>query len=219
MPAKYKKDVYFDEILCSWITSYARSQRWRIAGWYSVKDLIQDGYICYCKCRDAYTLGKPDPAATHDLHTNTPDESQRRHFMALVQRAFKNHIHTLSTRYMVNREEPVDCPASMDSATMLEEMVPPVPEEISVLMAVANAPAEIGEAIGKLISDGIEGEQYLRTRLRHQIVIVRHATGGVSTSMRVVRGRRALRETSTEYFQRVLGDGDILRKTGAYIHS
>jgi hypothetical protein len=219
MTAAKPTDVYFDEILRSWITSYARSQRWRIAGWYSVKDLIQDGYICYCKCRDAYTLGEPDPTAVHDLNTNTPNKSQRRHFMALVQTAFKNHIHTLSTRYMVNREEPIDCPSSMDSVTMLEDMAPPQLEETSVLMALASAPAEIGEAIGKLISDGLDGEQYLRTRLRRQIVITKHSTGGVSTSIRVTRGRRALRETTTEYFQRVLGDGDILRKTGAYIHS
>jgi hypothetical protein len=213
------KDVYFDEILRSWIVGYARSQRWRIAGWYSVSDLTQDGYLCYCKCRDAYTIGEPDPNAVHDLHTVTPDNSQRRHFMVLVQRAFMNHVHTLSIRYMANREEPVDCPASVDSATMLEELVPLQPEEISVLMALASAPAEIREAIGKLISDGIEGETFLRTRLRRQFVITRHASGGVSTSIRIVRGRRALRETSTEYFQRLLGDGDMLRKTADYLHS
>lgn len=219
MTAVKPKDVYFDTILRSWIASYARSQRWRIAGWYSVSDLIQDGYICYCKCRDAYTLGEPDPTAIHDLNTSNPDKSQRRHFMALVQRAFINHIHTLSSRYMVNREEPIDCPASMDSVTMLEELVPPQLEETSVLMALASAPVEISDAIGKLISDGVEGEAYLRTRLRRQFVVTKHASGGVSTSIRVVRGRRALRETSTEYFARVLGDGDILRKTGAYIYS
>lgn len=212
-------DVYFDAILRSWIISYARSQRWRVAGWYSVTDLIQDGYICYCKCRNAYTLGAPNPDAHHDLNTKAPDESQRRHFMALVQRAFTNHVHTLSNRYMAFREEPVDCPASSDSALLLEEMIPAQGEEMSALMTLANAPVEIGNAIVKLINDGLDGEAYLRTRLQKRIVMIPHASGGVSVSTRLVKSRRALRETSSERFQRLLKDGDIARKTTAYLCS
>lgn len=212
------KDVYFDAILHNWLEAFARRERWRVAGWYGVADLVQDGYICYCKCRDKYTLGPPEPGH-QDLNTDVPNDAQRRHFMALVQRAFFNHLMTLSTNYPIAMEEPVSCAPSDDSALLLEGLMPPAPEETTILMALANAPVEIGAAIGKLINDGVEGEAYLRSRLRRHLVLKTHASGAVSASIRVTRGKRALRETTSAYFQRVLGDGDLPRKVAAYIHS
>lgn len=222
------RDVYFDLALQIWIKNKARQERWRVAGWYSVGDLEQDGYICYCKCRDKYTTAPPEPGdrpdgfAHQDLFTlvdGQPNEIQRRHFMSLVQRAFINHISTLSSNYPISKEEPVDCSVIEDSVSILEGLAPPVPEETTVLMALANAPTEISSAISVLISDGLEGQAYLRSKLHNTLVVSKHASGGVSVSTRTVRGRRALRETTVERFQRLLGDGEVERKTVAYLYS
>lgn len=210
------KDVYFDSALHLWLKKFARQEHWRVASWYSEADLVQDGYVYYCKCRDAYTLATPD-AGFQDLNTDAPSKAQRKHFMVLVQRSLTNHLMTLSVKYAINREAPVDCSVVEDSAQLLEGLAPPQPEETSLLMALAAAPAEIGSAIGLLIQDG--EEVFRRTKLRKTLDITRHPTGGVTASLRVTRGRRALRETTREHFQRLLGDGAIQDKTAAYLYS
>jgi hypothetical protein len=228
--ARQNKDVYFDEALHFWLQKTARREHWRIAGWYGIEDLVQDGVVCYCKCRDKYTLKSPDPlpedlaielkrSSYQDLNTDHPTDAQRRHFMWLVQRSFINYIMTLSVDYAINREAPVDCSIVEDSNTFLESLLPPQPEEVSVLMALAAAPAEISSAIGCLINDSLEGEAYLRTKLRKKLALTKHSSGGVTASMRVTKGRRALRETTVEYFQRLLGDGDVHQKTADYLYS
>jgi hypothetical protein len=212
------RDVYFDKILQRWIQNTAYRLRWRIAGWYDVIDLIQDGYVCYCKCRDKYALQDPDPGE-NALNTDNPTKEQRRQFMSLVQRAFINRIHTLSNEFPAFTEEPVDCSIIDDSNIVLENMIPPQPEEASILMALASAPAEIGAAIGGLVRDGLDGEAYVRTRLRKRLILTKHASGGVSVATRVVKERRAFRETTSEHLKRVLGDGDITRKVTDYLYS
>jgi hypothetical protein len=97
-------DVYFDAGLQGWIKNTARQEHWRMAKWYGLADLFQDGVLCYCKCRDKYTRGPPEPGF-QALNTITPNDAQRRHFMQLVQRSFWNHIMTLSSRFAAMREE------------------------------------------------------------------------------------------------------------------
>jgi hypothetical protein len=212
------RDVYFDAELHKWLKSTARKERWKFANWYEAVDLVQEGYICYCKCRDKYTLGPPEPGF-QDLFTDTPNEAQRRHFMSLVQRTYYNHLATLAANNPANREAPVDCPIGMPSDVFLEGLLPPQQEEASVLLALANAPAEISSAIGRLINDGVEGERYVRTKLRNKLVVSHHDSGGVSVSIRRVKGRRALRETTSEHFHRLLGEAGLPEKTAAYLCS
>lgn len=61
-----------------WVYNHARSNYWRLASWYELDDLIQDGLMIAYKCVAKY--GFPG----EDL-----DEP---HFMRLVQIAFFNHI-------------------------------------------------------------------------------------------------------------------------------
>lgn len=200
------KDIYFDAGVQGWIRNTARRELWRMAGWYELDDLANDGYVCYCKCRDRYTQGPPEPGH-QALNTDTPNDKQRRHFMALVQRAFFNHIMTLSSKFAASCEDPVSGLAVEDGEPpSLENLMPPQMEEASVLMAVLQAPTEIGEAIAKLINDSIDGGNYLRSRLRER-------TG------RVIRGRRALRETTDERLARVVGNGALPGATLAYLLS
>jgi hypothetical protein len=203
------KDVYFDSGLQGWLKTTAKAEHWRVASWYSAADLVQDGYICYCKCRDKYTLSV-EGSKYQDLFTFSdegPSDTQRRHFMSLVQRAFYNRIYTLSVRYPATREQPLAM-LSVENGepSTLEEMVPPQPEEISALIAVLHAPTEIGEAIVKLVQDGVEGGSFIRSRLR------RH-------NGRVSIGRRALRETSQQRISRILGDDELSGKVLAYLLS
>lgn len=199
------KDVYFDQGMQGWIRNTARRELWRMAGWYGYEDLVQDGFVCYCKCRDKYALKEPDPGEK-PLNTETPTELQRRHFMALVQRTFYNHIMTLSARFAISREDTLSGVTEEGDPLSLEHLMPPQSEEVSVIFTVLQAPAEIGEAIAKLISDSIDGEQYLRSRLR------RH-------SGRVRRGRRAIRETTDERLTRVVGDVDLPKQVLTYLLS
>ncbi len=196
-------DVYYDEGLEGWIKTTAYQEHWRLRSWYSVEDLVQDGYICYCKCRNRYTLKPPEPGY-QDLNTDTPSDSQRRHFMSLVQRTFFNHIMTLSSKFTVCTENTLSELSNGDDPLELENLVPVQPEEASVLVAVLHAPTEIGEAIGKLLQDAVDGEKYLRSKLR--------ANNG-----RITRGRRALRETTRERLARVLGDPEMQDKIRDYI--
>jgi hypothetical protein len=75
-----------------------------------------------------------------------------------------------------------------------------------VLLALKQAPVEIADAIKRLLNDGLEGGEYLRSRLREQ-------------DGRVTRGRRALRETTSARLTRILGDPDLSERTMAYILS
>ena len=206
-------DIYFDSGLRGWLKTTAVAEHWRVASWYSVDDLVQDGYICYFKCRDRYTLGPPKPGR-QALHPESglpgpyPNDAQRRHFMSLVQRAFYNHIYTLAMRYPATQEQPMAAVSTVDGEPVsMEELLPPQPEETSALIAVLQAPAEIGDAILKLVNDGIDGSRYLRSRLR------------VGPDGRITRGRRAIRETTEQHMGRILGDPELPKKTLAYLLS
>jgi hypothetical protein len=205
--SRKNKDVYFDSGLEGWLKRTAKTEHWRVAGWYSVDDLVGDGYVCYCKCRNKYTLGPPDPGA-QDLRvfgSDTPNKDQRKHFMALVQRSFYNRLYTLAVRYPATREQPLAmCSNENGEPLTMDELLPAQPEEISALIAVLHAPTEIGEAIVKLVNDGVDGSRYVRSRLRR-------------SNGRVTLGRRALRETTQQHMVRILGDDDLLQKTLEYL--
>jgi hypothetical protein len=207
MPKKLTRrnsDVYFDSGLQGWLKRTAKTEHWRVAGWQSVEDLVQEGYICYCKCRDRYTLGAPD-LGHQDLCTDTPNSAQRKHFMSLVQRSFYNRVYTLAMRYPATREQPLTmCSNERGEPLSIEDSLPPQPEEISVLIAVLHAPTEISEAIVKLVNDGVDGSKYLRSRLR-------------TNNGRVTLGRRALRETTQQHLVRILGDDELPQKVLAYL--
>jgi hypothetical protein len=185
------KDVYYDSGVEGWIKTYSWSNRWRLQNWYDMEELIQDGYLCYLKCRNMYTLGPPKPGH-QDLNTDAPNKEQRKHFMALLQRTFSNHVTTIAARYARDKENTLSELATGENAFELEAVLPPQPEETSALIAVLHAPTEIGEAIVKLVQDGVDGGRYLRSKLRDR-------------QGRVVRVRRALRETTNQRLARVCG--------------
>lgn len=69
----------FDRGLTGWLTNYARRNHWRVQSFITEEDLVQDGYLLAVKCARRYGT-----------------ELEQRHFMALVQRSFSNHIADLA---------------------------------------------------------------------------------------------------------------------------
>lgn len=198
-------DVYLDEGMRGWIARTARKEYWRVASSYELSDLIQDGYLCYAKCRNAYALAAPAPGHTA-LNTDTPTPLQRSHFASLVKTAFVNHIMTLSSRNAARHESVMSELLGDDSPGTLEKLLPSQPEEASLLVLLAQAPTEIKEVIEKLVQDGAEAGSFLRSRL-------------FQDQGRLRRGRTQIRETTKERWKRILGDAELPDRVVAYLQS
>lgn len=80
---------FMDEGLRRWIVSYARQNQWRVPGWMTLGDLVQEGYICYMK-----VLRHPNYSGL--ARRQNPSKENRRVFMSLVKKSFVNYIHDLS---------------------------------------------------------------------------------------------------------------------------
>lgn len=172
------RDPYLDEGMRGWIISTAKKNYWRVASYYELDDLIQDGYLCYAKCHSRYR---------HLTIKRHPLKDDRRRFMALVQIAFINHITTLSWKR--TRLDPVPLSAITQSETgqavSLEALLPSAPEEASVAVLLASAPAEIKQLFQVLVDEALSLGDMLRQK------------GS--------RRRDIRRETSNEYFCRLVG--------------
>ncbi|MFA5699618.1 MAG: hypothetical protein WC954_07810 [Sphaerochaeta sp.] len=88
--------VYLDEGMKRWIVATAYRNHWRVAAWYDLDDLIQDGYLSYHKCATKYD---------RLIRKRKPKKEDRRNFMALVKRTFENHIHDLASKRTRQRPE------------------------------------------------------------------------------------------------------------------
>jgi len=191
-----QKDTFLDDGLRGWLSNTARKEHWRMALWYSLDDLEQDGYLCYMKCVRAY----PQISGIEN-----PTHGERKWFMALVQTAYRNHIMTLAGKFAIGKEETVPDVASTDErGGSLEELMPPASEVASILLTLKNAPAEIRDAIDKLLQDGLDGGEYLRSQLYRD-------------GTRLRRSRRPRRETTKDYFERVTGVVDLPNKLREYL--
>lgn len=203
------RDTYWDEGLRGWIVGMARTNHWRMAAWYGLDDLIQDGALCYCKCREAYPDDKLTAYSAKFGVVSTP-ALKRKHFMLLFQTSYLNHITTLASKYAMGRELATpDTVSPEDHSDSLEKLMPSQPEEASVIFALKNAPAEIRDAIEKLLKDGADSGEYVRTQLYREGNRIK----------RTSRTSRARRETTAEYFERVLGVADLPDKIRVYLFS
>lgn len=190
------KDPYLDSGMRGWLINKAKAEYWRMAGWYSLEDLAQDGLVCYLKCKRAY----PDLA-----NIENPTKGQRKWFMSLVQTTFHNHIMTLGGKFAIGKEDTVPDVSSVDDrGGSLESLMPPQLEEASVIFALRNAPAEIRDAVDRLLQDGLDGGTYLRSQL-------------YKDGTRLRWRRRFRRETTSEYFERITGVADLPNKLRAYL--
>jgi hypothetical protein len=207
-------DVYLDEGLRLWVTKTAWENRWRVPSWYTIQDLEQDGMVVYCKCRNKYansdrlgTIGDPNP------------EHKRRNFMVLFKTAYINHIMTLAAKKADGTEYAISQLVD-DSPDPWTAFTPPEQESLSLSAALKNAPKEIAELFDKLAQDGLEAAGFVRSRLRTEGRHLHQEGGRVRVQgARVTQGRLALRETTVQYIDRVLGEPGAGQRVIDYIRS
>lgn len=188
------EDGYLDAGMRGWIFRTAVENVYKIAG-YRVEDLVQDGYMCFYKCRNRYVgvrgLRKRDGTPCRYL-PKRPDKEARKHFQALVKTAFGNHISTLATRHPASSERlMVDMVHPLQTEEQVwDTLMPPEQEVASVSALLEAAPGEIKRLFALLVDDALEFAGY------------RRRVGELEDSGRYRLKWR--RETNNEYFCRLL---------------
>jgi hypothetical protein len=173
-----RKDPYLDEGMRGYIVRTARQEYWRVAAWYDLEDLIQDGLLCYAKCRARYG----------ELRIkNHPSSGDRKWMMQLVKTAFYRHIMTLSSRAARAPGEVAVSQLVQDDGPGMAEVwdyiAPPHPAEAHLALTLSSLPQELVDLITILAGDGAEALGFERRHI----------------------GRRLGRETTNEYYCRLLG--------------
>ena len=134
-----------------WIVNYARKHYWRVASpAFDLEDLVQEGYICYCRCLEKYG---------HEI--------EQRHLMALVKRTFANRVNDLSSVGSKNksvRSTALSDLARDDGEVSVEEIAGVEPEEATFRVLLSQLPRELKELVQTLLSDakGLEFERQPR---------------------------------------------------------
>ena len=194
-------DPFLDEGVRGWIVKMAHKHYWRVAAWYEIEDLIQDGYLCYAKCRKSY---RPDPNKAVD---NLDD---RRTFMIYLSRSFMNRITDLANS-RTRTPEVVASDLSDDQSEGIETWTASASElsDASLASLLATAPAEIIEILKALLVEGKADGPYRKSKLR-KIVL----PGGKLP--RIVKAKRPIRETTAEHFDRCLGRTGVVVQLRQY---
>lgn len=150
MAAPRENDPYLDEGMVGYIENTARREHWRLAEIYpgedGIRDLVQDGYFLYYKCKRRYVDVRDDLTAS-------PDE--KRWFQALIRTAFTNHIFTLAAKRKGVSERPVSAflPEGEEYGDIFDRNLPPQPEMGTLMAMLSKAPEEIKQLI-KLLAQG-----------------------------------------------------------------
>jgi hypothetical protein len=147
---------YMDEGLERWLFATANRNYWRVAKWYDLDDLIQDGYLCYHKCLKKYGQLR---------RKKRPQKDDRRNFMALVKRTYENHIHDLASRRTLQKERAVSQIHSLeDTADAWLERHGQVELAVCDLtVMIKQSPKEIQELLRLLTTEDTE---FLQTKVR-----------------------------------------------------
>jgi hypothetical protein len=197
-------DPLMDRSMSGWIVNEARRNYWRVARWYDLADLVQDGYLAYAKCKARYG----------HLFNNPPTKDERKWFMALVQRTYHNHIYDLAMERTNTNEATEAWLAENEEKQAASVPANDIADATAVLLRV---PAEIGALIAALAGDINEGyrRSHLRTQTKVTVAYGAKGTAHASQSTRVTRGRKGLRETTNQLYCRLIGaDSDRTNMVG-----
>lgn len=195
------RDPYLDEGMRGYIHRTAAREFWKVAGWYELEDLVQDGYMCYYKCRH-----RPQYVAQLSSEDN-PSSEDRRWMMSLVKVTFDRHITTLASKRMGVRDAVYDRievsvsglsrPDDEETADPWDTLAPGQFGNASLVDLILSLPSEMQQLLVILAGDGGKALGFNRsTRLR------RTTANG---SPRMTRRRRRTRETTNEYYCRLVG--------------
>lgn len=180
------ENPYIDAGLRGFILNTARREYWRVCELCDLSDLVQDGVMLAWKCYQRYVLPRTDL---------TGSKGDRRWFQALVKTSFMNHISSLAAKHKGVSVRPAADFAALaedgDAYDVLEQNAPPAPELGTLAALLAQAPRELLELVRLLAGDGKEALSFLR------------------------KGR-AGRETTNEYYCRLLNvnprERDLLKE-------
>ena len=189
---------YLDAGMRGWIFRTARKHYWRVARWYDLDDVVQDGYLKYCECVKRFRAEGPTPA-----------DDQRR-FMAYFSTAFLNHITDLANAHTATPEtirSALEADQEDGGSSWIDERMAVLPEAGLVSLLV-GAPKEIEDALVAIIRDGVTSGEFLRTQLRKKTL--------TSGAVRITKGAQWLRETTAEHFDRCLGRPGVYRALREY---
>ncbi len=115
-----------DETARRWIISTARKNFWRVAPWYELEDLIQDGYMWW-----------------YSRVLKYPHVTEPKHMMRLFQMRYVQHIHELSNKRTKQKAETLLCDFGEDDPLWFISQ-----DDMSIF--VAEAPPHIRAALTAL---------------------------------------------------------------------
>ena len=124
--------------------------------------------------------------------------------MSLVQTSYLRYIITLANKFGKDNDialSQLETPTH-DVISILEGLLPPEPEQASLRCILAKLPAELADAMERLARDGFDGGKYLRKKW--------------DSDAYQTRGK--IRETTTEYWERVLGQSNVPEKLTALLY-
>lgn len=181
-----------DQVLIGWLHKTCYRQYWRVAGIMELDDFVQEGYLCYCYCRNLYG-------------NNLPPQQ----FMTLFQRAFGTRITDASNlRTRIRSHEISEC--ELSSGTLEDD------SDTSPLDRLVDA-EDTGDLNGilQVISDA--PSQAIR-----DFLCLFLGDGAASLLLPYKRTAAGERETTNEFLCRILGlnpkaVGDLVGQTKAYL--
>ena len=152
----------FDAGARGWIVRTAHSNYHRVAGWYELEDLIQDGALIFMKCRKRYIEEHPGSV-----------ENQR-HFMGKFQRAFSNHITDLAWKRTRQNEVPMPEVVSEEDGGIIEVDIITEPEAATLAVMLRQAPVQIKRVLELFATE--VGLKRLRKHRKHTLESSRKET-------------------------------------------
>ena len=126
---RVKRQHRLDSGMRGWLVNTAKKNLWRVPMWYDLDDLIQDGYAVYCNCNSKY-----------------PHVTEIKHFMALVQVSYINHIHTLAN----NRTKAIISLSAYNGPLLASDE----PEQATFYLLLRQLPVELQELVRFLAEGG-----------------------------------------------------------------
>ena len=120
-----------------WIVNHATSNYWRVADWYELDDLIQDGLVKAYQCQQKYGADQDPPL-----------------FMAQVKKAFYRHITDLlrdSRPEQACTSRVGDVAGELDETAYLDRHAPSVDGDFDLAALIAEMPPSLRKACALMV--------------------------------------------------------------------
>lgn len=130
-------DVHGINGIIGWICNHSMRNLWRVAHWYELEDLINDGLMIALKCREKLGVGVDDKL-----------------YHAYVRRAFHNHIGDLIRRKRgVDEVGLLDLVADPNDQDQCDAILPPTIPCQEVVVALRQLPSDFSRVLDLMWSD------------------------------------------------------------------